>query len=134
MVGVPDVSGEPVFEEAFVERIAMMLPAWLHYSTDASQRRAVVRAVMAQVTKAHDRRVSELLAANNREVEKRRAIETELVRQRISNALLQDDHDKHYARAEALSLELRRLRDGQPDGHQRPRQQGLASSEPVVGD
>lgn len=49
-------------------------------------------------------------------------------------AIWRAEYHTQYARAEALSLELRRLRDGQPDGHQRPRQPGLVSSEPVVGD
>jgi hypothetical protein len=35
-------------------------------------------------------------------------------------AIWHDAYHTQYARAEALSLELRRLRDGQPDGHRKP--------------
>lgn len=38
------------------------------------------------------------------------------------------------AARKALALELRRLHDGQPDGHQRPRPLGLVSAEPLTGD
>jgi hypothetical protein len=129
MVGVPGVSGNEF--DASVRRAVV---AWVQGSAPVAELLARLELILPSPYGDQcfwGKRISELLAANNAEVEKRRAFETELVRQRISNALLRDDHDRHYARAEALSLELRRLRDGQPDGHQRPRQPGLVSSDRV---